>query len=109
MGSGPSLPDGDGGRGKAEGGSKSYATPHDNGNTTARVDWMIKVKVCASTGVATFIDHCRWCKETETRLGVSELTNSRPVGELDVLQNKIKYQPEISHKNWKTAVGGVGG
>lgn len=108
-GSATSLPNAGDGKGKAGGGSKSYTTPQHKGNTSTRVDWMIKVKVCASIGVVTFVDRCRWCKETEIRLVDSELINSRPAGELDILQNKIKYQPETFHKDWKTTCRGWGG
>lgn len=40
------------------------------------------------------------------RLGDSD--NSRPIGESDILQNEVKYQPETSHKDWKTTCGGRG-
>lgn len=66
---------------------------------------MIKVKVCASTGIVTFTDQCRMYKETEIRLGDSELINSRHIEEPDILQNKTEYQPETSHKDWKTICG----
>lgn len=78
------------------------------------MDCMINVKAHTGVGVVPFPDCCWWCKETETRLQDSSLSNSILIGELDVLQNKNNYQPVTTFSqrmegNLQKLRAGIGG